>query len=444
VAVAARICRELDGLPLAIELAAARASVLSVQEIQAHLADKFRLLAYQRPAADPRHQALQAAIGWSYELLSEEQQRVFRALSVFAGGFSLQVVAAVCCRGDEAAALDVVDQLASKSLVVAEPGTGATRYRLLETIRQYAADRLAEAGEAEQARRRHAVAFLQLAERQRQLPVLVREQDNFRAALDYTLSGGGETGPRLARALGSFWLARGLYQEGQAWLERALAVRPADERLRAELLRLLGALLYAAGDMQRAQATLAEGLHVAVAAGAPSVRARIRVLLADIRAGQEGRFTEALETCQAAAALLESENDLEGLADAWLLAGKVHFWGADDPLGAQEALERAAAYARRSANHWAEWESTSWLIANLMDLPSRLMWRSAALNGCSKRPPATPGPRQRYFSRCHFSTATLAVSPTPAQPAPVPRPYLPGPGQNWCGQFAQTGPAGWR
>jgi predicted ATPase len=233
VAVVARICRELDGLPLAIELAAARASVLSVQEIATHLADKFRLLAYQRPAADPRHQALQAAIGWSYELLSEEQRRGFRALSVFAGGFSLAAVAAVCCGGDEAAALDLVDQLASKSLVVAEPGPGGTRYRLLETIRQYAADRLAEAGEAEQARRRHAAAFLQLAERERQLPVLLSEQDNFRAALGHTLSGGGETGPRLARALGGFWLARDLFQEGQAWLERALAVGPADERLRA-------------------------------------------------------------------------------------------------------------------------------------------------------------------------------------------------------------------
>jgi tetratricopeptide (TPR) repeat protein len=288
---------------------------------------------------------------------------------VFAGGFAMAEVAAVCCGGDEAAALDLVDQLASKSLVVAEPGAGGTRYRLLETIRQYAADQLAEAGEAEPARRRHAAAFLQLAERERQLPVLLCEQDNFRAALGYTLAGGGETGPRLARALGGFWLARGLFQEGQAWLERALAVRPADERLRAELLRLLGALLYTAGDTGRAQAALAEGLHAAAAAGAPSVQARIQVLLADIHAGQEGRFTEALETCQAAAALLESENDLEGLADAWLLAGKLRFWGAGDPLGAKEALERAAACARRSANHHVELESSKFLLANLMDLP---------------------------------------------------------------------------
>jgi predicted ATPase len=444
VAVAARICRELDGLPLAIELAAARASVLSVQEIQEHLADKFRFLAYRRPAADPRHQALKTAIGWSYELLSEEQQRVFRELSVFAGGFSLAAVAAVCCGGDEAATLDLVDQLASKSLVVAAPGAGGTRYRLLETIRQYAADRLAGAGEAEQAKQRHAAAFLQLAERERELPVLLREQDNFRAALDHALAAGGETGPRLARALGGFWLARGLFQEGQAWLERALAVRPADERLRAELLRLLGALLYAAGDMGRAQAALAEALQVAAAAGAPSVQARIQVLLADIHAMQGGKDTELLAACQAAAALLESEGDLEGLADAWLVVGKVRLTGAGDAQGAQEALERAAACARRSANHRAELESTSWLLFNLVYLPIPV---DVAVGRGERLLEAASGDawaEAAILLRFQGSTATLAVSPTPARPVPVPRPYLPGPGQNCSGRFAQTGPAGWR
>ena len=100
-AVVARICRELDGLPLAIELAAARASTLSVEEIEAHLADKFRFLAYRRPVADPRHQALKAAIDWSYELLSERPSAgCFRELSVFAGGFGLDAAAAVCCGGD--------------------------------------------------------------------------------------------------------------------------------------------------------------------------------------------------------------------------------------------------------------------------------------------------------------------------------------------------------
>jgi tetratricopeptide (TPR) repeat protein len=368
VAVVARICRELDGLPLAIELAAARASVLSAEEIAARLADKFRFLALPRSAADPRHQALGAAIGWSYELLTEPERRGFRALSVFAGGFGLAVAAAVCCGGDQAAALDLVDVLAGKSLVVAEPADGRTRYRMLETIRQYAAGRLAQAGEAGQARGRHAEAFLQLAEEERELPVLVREQDNFRAALDHALAvGGDEAGPRLARALGGFWLARGFFQEGRGWLERALAVSPTDQRLRADLLRLLGAVLYAAGDLERARAVLAQGWEVAATAGLPSVQARIRVLRAEIQAEQSGIRAEAIQACEESAAVLEREGDLEGLAEAWLSAGRLRFWvGA---AGASEVLERAAACARRSGNHYAERESGTLRVAVLQDLP---------------------------------------------------------------------------
>ena len=132
VAVAERICRKLDGLPLAIELAAARLGTLSAAEIEAHLADRFRFLAYRRPATDPRHQALRAAMDWSYDLLSAEERRVLRELSVFAGMFGLAQVAEVCSGGDQLAALEVVDRLAGKSLVAAEPGEDGTRYRLLE------------------------------------------------------------------------------------------------------------------------------------------------------------------------------------------------------------------------------------------------------------------------------------------------------------------------
>jgi hypothetical protein len=257
-------------LPLAIELAAARTSVLSAEEIKARLADKFRFLGHRRPVADPRHQTLKAAIGWSYDLLSERERRVFGELSVFAGGFTLPAVAAVCCGGDQAAALDLVEQLAAKSLLVAEPAAVGTRYRLLETIRQYAAGRLADIGQTEPAWRRHAGTFLQLAEQERELPVLSREQDNFRAALDFTLGCGSPAGPRLAHALGRFWLARGLFNEARAWLERALAASPADPRLHADLHRLLGTVLSAAGDLERAQAILVQGSNIAAAAGLPS------------------------------------------------------------------------------------------------------------------------------------------------------------------------------
>ena len=367
-AVVARICQQLDGLPLAIELAAARTSVLSVEEIEAHLADKFRFLASRRPVADPRHQTLKAAIGWSYDLLSQEERRAFGELSVFAGGFTLAAAAAVCCGGDQAAALDLVDRLAAKSLVVAEPAAAGTRYRLLETIRQYAAGCLADVGEAGPARHRHAETFLHLAEQERELAVLAREQDNFRAALEFTLGCGNPAGPRLTRALGGFWLARGLFSEACSWLERAVAATPAaDGHLSADLNRLLGAVLYAAGGVERAQAILAQGSQIAAAAGLPAIQARIRALQAEIGATQYASLAEASEVCEEAAALLESEGDLEGLAEALVSVGKVQFW-AGDPRASQ-ALEHAAAFAQQSGNHRAEQESRAWLVATFRDLP---------------------------------------------------------------------------
>jgi predicted ATPase/DNA-binding SARP family transcriptional activator len=364
----AGICRELDGLPLAIELAAARMSVLSAEEIAARLTDKFRLLARRRPVAGARHQTLKAAIGWSYDLLSEQERRVFAGLSVFADGFTLAAAAAVCCGGDQAAALDLVDQLVAKSLVVTQPAQGGTRYRLLETIRQYAAEALTAAGETEPARRRHAEVFLHLAETERDLGVLLPEQDNFRAALEHTLAGGSRAGPRLARALGGFWLARGLLQEARGWAERALAAGPAGPRLHADLLRLLGTVCLALGDLERAQAALAQGFAAAAAAGLPAAQARIAVLQADIEAEQSGHYRQALDTCAAAAPVLESADDLEGLAEAWLLVGKVHLWGVD-VRAAEEALERAAAYARQSGNRHVAREARRWLAVDLLGLP---------------------------------------------------------------------------
>jgi len=364
VEVIARICRALDGLPLAIELAAARASTLSAGEIEAHLADKFGFLRHRRPVADPRHQTLKAAIDWSYELLSEDERRVFAELSVFAGGFGLQSAAAVCCGGNEASALELIDQLAAKSLVTAQTAPGATRYRMLETVREYAASRLADAGEDHRARRRHAAAFLDIAERERDLAVLAREQDNFRAALGYSLSTGDETGARLAATLGDFWLARGFFQEGRGWLERALAQDVAQGRLRAELLRLLGVVLYESGELDRAESVLSEGLRIA---GSPAAQARIRCVLAEISVLHGGSTQKALEVCQAAAPMLESEGDLDGAAQAWLSAGWMHYFIGDSPAE-EQCLERAIAHARRSGNRQLELRSRMWLAITFITL----------------------------------------------------------------------------
>jgi predicted ATPase len=367
VAVIGEICRELDGLPLAIELAAARTGTLSVEDVGAHLADKFRFLAYRRPVTDPRHQALKAAIDWSYDLLPAAEQDAFRRLSVFAGGFGLEQAAQVCCKGDEAAAFDLVDRLASKSLVVAETAAGQTRYRMLETIRQYAAGRFAQTGDTEPTRRTHAEAFLALAGRERDLTALAREQDNFRAALGWSLSQHSETGPRLARALGGFWLARGFFQEGQDWLERSLATGPAGPRLRAELLRLLGMILNHT-DPERAEATLAEGRQVAEAAGLHAVQARIQVQLSESRSMLGRTDPLALGECEAAAAVLSAEGDLDGLAEVWIQIGRWRMYFGDAAAAIAD-YERAVAYADRSGNHLAKREAVSWLIGAFADLP---------------------------------------------------------------------------
>jgi tetratricopeptide (TPR) repeat protein len=376
VAVIGRVCREVDGLPLAIELAAARTGTLSVEEVEAHLADRFGFLAYRRPAADPRHQGLQAAIGWSYELLPAAEQDVFRQLSVFAGGFALAQAAQVCCGGDEGAAFDLVDRLATKSLVVADTAGGRTRYRLLETIRHYAAGRLAETGDAGPARRRHAEAYLALAERERDLAALAREHDNFRAALGWSLpedsqtgdsqTGDGETGQRLARELGGFWLARGFLQEGQDWLERALATGPAGPRLRADLLRLLGMTVLRT-DPERAEAILSEGFQIATAAGLRAVQARIQVQ-PDIRYVLGRTTPHALREYEAAAAVLDAEGDLAGLAEAWSAIGRQRWFVGDAPA-ATAALERAISCAEESGNHLAELDAVNSLVTVFQDLP---------------------------------------------------------------------------
>jgi predicted ATPase/DNA-binding SARP family transcriptional activator/class 3 adenylate cyclase len=371
VPVAERICRTLDGLPLAIELAAARLGTLSAAEIEAHLADRFRFLAYRRPVADPRHQALRAAMDWSYDLLSEEERRVLGELSVFAGTFGLAQAAQVCGGGDELAVLEVVDRLAGKSLVAADPAGDGTRYRLLDTVRHYAAGRLAEAGGTEAARDRHAAAFAGLAGRERGLAVLAREQDNFRAALDWSLVRGDPAGPRLARALGDFWLGRGLLAEGRDWLDRALAQHPADLRLRADLLRLLGAVLFEGGDLDGADTVLAEGSEVAAAAGALAVAARIRVLRADIANLQGLGNAEALAECEAAAAVLEAEGDLSGLAEALTAAGRLRFWLGDIPAS-HVALERAITCARHNGNRRTQMRASHWLAVtfSLLAIPA--------------------------------------------------------------------------
>lgn len=253
-----QVCRRLDGIPLALELAAARLKVLSVEQIAARLDDRFQLLTGGSRTALPRQQTLRATLDWSYHLLSEPERILLSRLSVFSGGFMLEAAEAVCrmtndeCRiTDEAWAsplpfvidhssfppevLDLLTQLVDRSLVGVERREGTTRYGLLETTREYARERLRAAGEEEAYRVRHARFFLALAERAEPeltgaqqavwLRRLEEEHDNIRVALDTFLALElPEDGLRLAGALGWFWGIRGYLSEGRERLQAALAL----------------------------------------------------------------------------------------------------------------------------------------------------------------------------------------------------------------------------
>ena len=267
----ADICRRLDGIPLAIELAATRARSLPLEEIAHRLADSFRLLADRRRPGPVRHQTLCAALDWSYDLLTDEEKSLLRRLSVFAGGWTLDAAQAVCAETESARErlLDVLGALVDHSLVVFEEREeGMGRYRLLETVRQYAGERLRESGEAEALQDAHlgwCRALAESAEPQLKgleqaawLDRLEADHDNLRAALAW---GGGrdpEAALRLASDLARFWVFRGHASEGRAALTVAAAAAPPAVRLRA--LHEAGALASAQGDYAAARDLLERSL----------------------------------------------------------------------------------------------------------------------------------------------------------------------------------------
>jgi non-specific serine/threonine protein kinase len=238
----ARVCQQVDGIPLAIELAAARTGVLSVDQIAARLDNRFRLLVGGGRTAPARQQTLRATIDWSYGLLPRAERRLLNCVSVFAGGWTLEAVERVAAAPDSPAedVFDALARLVDKSLVQAEPGpSGHLRYRLLESVRDYAAEHLREGGDAIAVQRRHCAYYSALAEEAEAqvlwgpdgldwLVRLDREYGNLRAALGWSLSEAGDAtaGLRLVGQLGHYWYTRGDRGEGHTWLMRALARTP--------------------------------------------------------------------------------------------------------------------------------------------------------------------------------------------------------------------------
>ncbi len=282
----AQICRRLDGVPLAIELAAARVRALPVEQIAARLDDRFRLLTGSSRVTVPRHQTLRQTIDWSHDLLDEDERIVFRRLAVFGGGCSLDAAEAVCAGPgvDDIAILDLLTHLVDKSLLVAETAGSEARYRQLETVRQYARDRLLESGEAHDVLRRHRDWFLAMvargepelfqgAESADWLRRLDQEHDNLRAALQWSLDEPGEEreGLRMAAGLWRFWELHGHLAEGRGWLERFLGAT-GDEvsALRADAYTGAGILAFMLGDQAGASALHEQSLEMHRQVGDPN------------------------------------------------------------------------------------------------------------------------------------------------------------------------------
>jgi non-specific serine/threonine protein kinase len=273
----ADVCLRLDGMPLAIELAAARVQALAIEQIAERLDDCFNLLTRGTRTAVPRQQTLRATVDWSYDLLSESERVLFRRLAVFAGGWALETAEAIC--SDNALppgqVLELLAALVAKSLVHADERGGAVRYRLLEPIRQYAAGRLAETMDHRTLRTRHCAWFLQVAEvaapalwGQRQaewLELLDAEHDNLRTALRWSHSEADvDTMIRLTVALLRFWDIHGYVSEGRGWLDLALDLEPA--RLNVDRARALMGVAYLTvlqGAPTGASTRLDEGLALA-------------------------------------------------------------------------------------------------------------------------------------------------------------------------------------
>jgi predicted ATPase/DNA-binding winged helix-turn-helix (wHTH) protein len=358
----AAICRQLDGIPLAIEFAAARVATLGLQPVAAHLNDRFSLLTAGRRTALPRHRTLRAALDWSYELLPESERTLLCRLGIFAGGFTLEAAAAVM--SDVGATVLVVAEgiasLAAKSLVSLDVLIPSGRWRLLETIRAYALDKLAENGEAEQVARRHAEFFRDLLAPAMagplaaldDLPGFAREIDNLRAALDWAFSHDGgdvDVGIGLVVAAVPVFPAMSLLPECYRWSERALLALDDARRGTAEEMRLqsgLGyALMFTRGGSDVARAALDRSLTIAEDRG--DVRYQMWLLVSlNIFHFRNGNFRTALHYARRSSAVAAIIGDpaAVGLAQ-FILGNSLHVVG--DLGSARTELEAALEHRSR-------------------------------------------------------------------------------------------------
>jgi predicted ATPase/DNA-binding CsgD family transcriptional regulator len=361
------IVRRVDGIPLAIELAAARVRVLSAQEIADGLDDHLRLLRGGHQS-DPRHQTIRASLDWSHELLTDRERQLFARLSVFLGGFDLEAATAVCAGGGivPGQILDEIQGLVDKSLLTVERRAGATRFRMLDFVRQYASERLAAAGEGVPLADRHRAYFRELAERaDRELWALAPagrarlddESPNLRAAIDDGCARAPDDALAVAGALGLYWRVRGRLAEGMAATEQSLRAAPSEPSPgRALALAKLSLLSFWLGDFARTQSSATSALEMGAATGDSRSQAlALAQLGAVVILGDPGAGDPML---MRAAELARAAGDDVALCDS-LTSLAISYFFQDDPAALRgllsEALRVAEAIGFEDVIRWCLW-----------------------------------------------------------------------------------------
>lgn len=365
----AQICQQLDGIPLALELAAGRARAMTPEQIAARLDDRFRLLTGGSRTALPRQQTLKALIDWSWDLLVESERVLLRRLSVFWGGWTLEAAEAVCADATlhDVDVLNWLSHLVDKSLIAVESEAGgAARYRLLETLRQYAREKLVDAGEAKAVRARHLAFYLALAEQAEPhlhdaeqltwLERLTQEHDNLRAALKWALADkdqpnwSPEAGLKLAAALTGFWYLRGFWNEGREWLTVMLSLAPDDDALTHPRAKALASAGWLADERGPEAEYYAEALRLFQRLGHQRGMAFcLRGL--GVRATNEGDLDTSAQLLNDSLALFKEAQDVWGIALVHLNLGWRVSYGNDQPQ-AEAIWEAGLQLFRQVGDRW--------------------------------------------------------------------------------------------
>ncbi|MGW6730889.1 protein kinase domain-containing protein [Nocardia sp. NPDC055029] len=371
-AIVARICARLDGLPLAIELAAARMRTMSPEQILQRLDDRYALLTRARRTAPTRQQTLQWCIDWSYELCTPAEQRLWGRLAVFSGGFELDAAEQICGADLAGTALDVLSSLVDKSILIREESSGVVRFRMLETVRDYGRHKLQESGEEQQIRRQHLDWHQRLAltaesewisDRQPYWTArLEREQPNLRDALEYCLDEdterAAEAGLQTAAALFMFWTFRGLYGEGRRWIHRVLqhpARRPGFDSVKVLHAGCIMAALQ--GDLETASDYVGQGRVLAEEDPSPVADALIDYADGTV-ALYRGELERASSSLERAVAALSSNRQGFLYSAALSVLGIVHELAGNTPRAIecyQQLISITEAYGESLFRSTALW-----------------------------------------------------------------------------------------